>query len=108
MDEPLELFGESGNPSFLDLLRRQSPDLLPRLAVEPGSEPVRAPHGTTVLALRYRSARTVVPWGARTGSLPGSTASRGSRSGDWRRSRSRKLGLPDSPNSSSGSSIYTP
>src|SRR6266852_4258115 len=54
MDEPLELFGEFGNPSFLDLLRRHSPDLLPRLAVEPGSEPVRAPHGTTVLALRYR------------------------------------------------------
>src|SRR5947209_326696 len=54
MDEPLELFGEFGNPSFLDLLRRRSPDLLPRLAVEPGSEPVRAPHGTTVLALRYR------------------------------------------------------
>src|SRR5438445_12696345 len=54
MDEPLQLFGEFGNPSFLDLLRRRSPDLLPRLAVEPGSEPVRAPHGTTVLALRYR------------------------------------------------------
>src|SRR5438445_1283297 len=54
MDEPLELFGEFGNPSFLDLLRRHSPDLLPRLAVEPGSEPVRAPHGTTVLAVRYR------------------------------------------------------
>src|SRR6266852_1789008 len=54
MDEPLELFGEFGNPSFLDLLRRHSPDLLPRLAVEPGREPVRAPHGTTVLALRYR------------------------------------------------------
>jgi proteasome beta subunit len=54
MDAPLELFGEFGNPSFLDLLRRHSPDLLPRLAVEPGSEPVRAPHATTVLALRYR------------------------------------------------------
>src|SRR5229473_1722770 len=54
MDAPLELFGEFGNPSFLDLLRRHSPDLLPRLAVEPGREPVRAPHGTTVLALRYR------------------------------------------------------
>src|SRR5216684_3598793 len=54
MDEPLELFGEFGNPSFLDLLRRHSPDLLPRLAVGPGSEPVRALHGTTVLALRFR------------------------------------------------------
>jgi proteasome beta subunit len=51
MDEPLRLFGDLGNPSFLDLLRRHSPDLLPRLEA---SEPVRVPHGTTVLALRYR------------------------------------------------------
>jgi proteasome beta subunit len=54
MDGPLELFGESGNPSFIDLLRRQSPHLLPRLPVDSGGEPVPAPHGTTVLALRYR------------------------------------------------------
>jgi proteasome beta subunit len=47
-------FGTSGDPSFIDLLRRQAPHLLPRLEVEPGGEPVRAPRGTTVLALRYR------------------------------------------------------
>jgi proteasome beta subunit len=54
MDGPVELFGESGNPSFIDLLRRQSPHLLPRLASDPGRGPLPAPHGTTVLALRYR------------------------------------------------------
>ncbi len=54
MDEPLRLFGELGNPSFIDLLRCHSPHLLPRPEPEPGGEPLRIPHGTTVLALRYR------------------------------------------------------
>ena len=54
MDDPLRPFGEYGNPSFIDLLRRDSPHLLPRLEAEPGAEPLRMPHGTTVLALRYR------------------------------------------------------
>ncbi|PYM04437.1 MAG: proteasome subunit beta [Candidatus Rokuibacteriota bacterium] len=54
MDDPLRLFGESGNPSFIDLLRCHSPHMLQRLEAEPGAEPLRMPHGTTVLALRYR------------------------------------------------------
>jgi proteasome beta subunit len=54
MDEAFRLFGDLGNPSFLDLLRRSSPHLLPRVEMQPGPEPVRMPHGTTVLALRYR------------------------------------------------------
>jgi len=54
MDDPLRLFGESGNPSFIDLLRCHSPHMLSRLEAEPGAEPLRMPHGTTVLALRYR------------------------------------------------------
>jgi proteasome beta subunit len=54
MDDPLRPFGDSGNPSFIDLLRRDAPHLLPRLEAEPGAEPPRLPHGTTVLALRYR------------------------------------------------------
>jgi len=48
-------FGYAGS-SFTDLLRRTSPDLLAGLGEAPG-EPgaaVAAPHGTTVLALRYR------------------------------------------------------
>ena len=54
MDDPFRLFGEYGNPSFIDLLRRHSSHMLPRLEAEPGAEPPRMPHGTTVLALRYR------------------------------------------------------
>ncbi|HXJ81910.1 MAG TPA: proteasome subunit beta [Candidatus Methylomirabilis sp.] len=49
-------FFEYGNSSFTDLLRRTSPDLLPgfrEMAREEGGVLV-APHGTTVLALRYR------------------------------------------------------
>jgi proteasome beta subunit len=53
-DPGRNFFGDSGNPSFVDLLRRQAPHLLPRLELEPGAELPRAPHGTTVLALRYR------------------------------------------------------
>jgi proteasome beta subunit len=54
MDEPFRLFDDLGNPSFVDLLRRQSPHLLPHLEVQRGAEPMSMPHGTTVLALRYR------------------------------------------------------
>jgi proteasome beta subunit len=48
-------FGEGSNPSFIDTLRREVPHLLPRLDLGPGGgEPPALPHGTTVLALRYR------------------------------------------------------
>jgi proteasome beta subunit len=49
-----DAFGESTNSSFIELLRRETPHLLPRLDRESGGEPIRTPHGTTVLALRYR------------------------------------------------------
>src|SRR6185295_18167192 len=45
-------FGDYSNTSFAELLRRTSPDLLP--AREPGTDVPGVPHGTTVLALRYR------------------------------------------------------
>jgi proteasome beta subunit len=46
------VFNDSTNSSFVDLLRRESPHLLPGTAV---SEALRCvPHGTTVLAMRYR------------------------------------------------------
>jgi proteasome beta subunit len=48
------VFNDYGTSSFMDVLRRQSPQLVPVLAApsaEPGAE---VPHGTTVLALRYR------------------------------------------------------
>jgi proteasome beta subunit len=46
--------GDYSNTSFAELLRRTSPDLLP--AREPGvdGDVPGVPHGTTVLALRYR------------------------------------------------------
>jgi proteasome beta subunit len=53
-DSLQDLFGYSGNPGFIDLLRRHSPHLLPAPAGDPGPAPVAPPHGTTVLALRYR------------------------------------------------------
>ena len=50
------LFRDHANSSFSDLLRRDSPHLFPgpatRSSAEPAAESV--PHGTTVLALRYR------------------------------------------------------
>jgi proteasome beta subunit len=46
-------FGDYVNSSFVELLRQHSPHLLPQLAPPPGAPPV-VPHGTTVLALRYR------------------------------------------------------
>jgi proteasome beta subunit len=49
-------FRDYGNASFIELLRATSPHLLPTLG--PGSAeeslPSAAPHGTTVLAVRYR------------------------------------------------------
>src|SRR2546428_12697198 len=46
-------FDDCGSSSFLEVLRRQSPHMIPSLAgsAEPGLE---VPRGTTVLALRYR------------------------------------------------------
>jgi proteasome beta subunit len=56
------LFRDYANSSFVDLLRRDSPHLIgapvetrpehPVAGMAPGAEPV--PHGTTVLAMRYR------------------------------------------------------
>src|SRR5437899_2109818 len=53
------LFREYSNSSFSDLLRRDSPHLFPspaaaRPPVEQPAAPEPVPHGTTVLALRYR------------------------------------------------------
>src|SRR5437867_2676868 len=49
-------FFDYSNSSFAELLRQTSPSLLPGLPERPGEEsrPPKAPHGTTVLALRYR------------------------------------------------------
>lgn len=49
------VFADYSTSSFLELLRAASPALLPGLAADatPGSPPA-VPHGTTVLALRYR------------------------------------------------------
>jgi proteasome beta subunit len=44
--------GDYLNSSFVDLLRRETPHLLPDLGPQAGV--VDVPHGTTVLALRYR------------------------------------------------------
>jgi proteasome beta subunit len=56
MNEPRwqRLFTDDSNPSFMDLLRREAPHLMP--AASPGSTdaPREAPHGTTVLSARYR------------------------------------------------------
>ena len=53
-DQWHKAFGDYSNTSFAELLRRTSPDLLP--AREPGldGDVPGVPHGTTVLALRYR------------------------------------------------------
>jgi proteasome beta subunit len=45
-------FDDYDNPSFIDLLRRASPHMLPTLAAT--SEASDVPVGTTVLSLRYR------------------------------------------------------
>jgi len=50
------LFGDYGNSSFVDLLRRQAPHLMPGAAWAgaPTESPPEPPHGTTVLSVRYR------------------------------------------------------
>jgi proteasome beta subunit len=55
-------FVDYSNSSFAELLRQTSPSLLPGLPdapVEDGAAPA-APHGTTVLALRYRDGVVMV------------------------------------------------
>jgi len=54
MTDPLwyRAFNDYATSSFVELLRRQSPTLLPRFGG--GGEVPDVPHGTTVLALRYR------------------------------------------------------
>jgi proteasome beta subunit len=49
-DRLIHLFNNVGNPSFFDLVRRDHPDLLARAV----SGVVDVPHGTTVLAMRFR------------------------------------------------------
>ena len=51
-----QAFFDYGNASFAELLRHTSPHLLPGLLETPRADEVTpaAPHGTTVLALRYR------------------------------------------------------
>jgi proteasome beta subunit len=51
-DRRLPVFNDYVDSSFVELLRRQSPHLLP--GAGPTSEAADVPHGTTVLALRYR------------------------------------------------------
>jgi proteasome beta subunit len=48
------LFHDHSNSSFLDLLRRDSPHLLPSAQHPPTEGAPGIPHGTTVLAARYR------------------------------------------------------
>jgi proteasome beta subunit len=49
-------FNDYGTSSFMDILRRESPHMIPRLdaPVEAVNAAPEVPHGTTVLALRYR------------------------------------------------------
>ncbi len=49
-------FHDYGNSSFIELIRATSPYLLPTLGASAAEEasPAAAPHGTTVLAVRYR------------------------------------------------------
>ena len=42
------------NSSFVDVLRRNHPELLPGVFQQVGGQIVDVPHGTTVLAIRYR------------------------------------------------------
>src|SRR2546430_17190617 len=72
-------FREYGNSSFSDLLRRDSPHLFPspaaaRPPLEQPAAPELVPHGTTVLALRYRDG--VIMAGERPATARGPGASR--------------------------------
>ena len=49
------LFGDCSNSSFIELIRSSAPHMLPSLeASREEGNPGAVPHGTTVLALRYR------------------------------------------------------
>jgi proteasome beta subunit len=48
------LFNDYSNSSFVDLLRRESPHLVPGLGPTPTAEVFEPVHGTTVLSVRYR------------------------------------------------------
>src|SRR2546422_11742807 len=47
-----QAFQNYATSSFLDVLRRESPHMMPTPSA--GGDAVEAPHGTTVLALRFR------------------------------------------------------
>src|SRR5437879_4508446 len=48
------VFNDYSNPSFMDLLRREAPHLMPSASPAPQEVPHEPPHGTTVLSVRYR------------------------------------------------------
>ena len=48
------LFRTYANSSFMDLLRRETPHLMPSPAVDRDVAAAEAPHGTTVVAVRFR------------------------------------------------------
>ena len=48
------LFNDYSNSSFVELLRRESPHLVPGLGPAPAAAPAEPVHGTTVLSMRYR------------------------------------------------------
>jgi proteasome beta subunit len=48
------LFNDYSNSSFVELLRRESPHLVPGLGPTPTAEVFQPVHGTTVLSVRYR------------------------------------------------------
>src|SRR5262249_58198842 len=48
------LFNDYSNSSFVELLRRESPHLVPGLGPPPAAEVFAPVHGTTVLSVRYR------------------------------------------------------
>jgi proteasome beta subunit len=58
IDQPLPLFapGTDPGPSFFELLRRTSPSALPGgnlPAAVAGAGPIEAPHGTTIVCMKY-------------------------------------------------------
>jgi proteasome beta subunit len=55
MNEPqwLRAFNDYSTSSFMEVLRSQSPHMVPNLSA-PAEAAVTVPHGTTVIALRYR------------------------------------------------------
>ncbi len=56
MNEPRwqRLFDDYASPSFMELLRRQAPHLMPGASPASVDAPREPPHGTTVLSVRYR------------------------------------------------------